>query len=65
MSKHKHYALSQMKDLRQQYVEMVELGKRNQRALISHKAKLREHRISEGLDEWEQIKRQTKQLRLW
>ncbi len=37
-SKNKHYALSQMKELRQQYVEMVELGKRNHKALMQHKA---------------------------
>jgi hypothetical protein len=63
-SKNKHYALSQMKELRQQYVEMVELGKRNHKALMQHKAQLREHRISESMDEWEQIKRESKQLRL-
>jgi hypothetical protein len=63
-SKNKHYALSQMKELRQQYVEMVELGKRNHKALMAHKAKLREQRALEGMDEWEQIKRESKQLRL-
>ncbi len=33
-SKNKHYALSQMKELRQQYVEMIELGKRNRRSSL-------------------------------
>lgn len=62
--KNKHYALAQMKELRQQYVEMVELGKRNHKALMAHKAKLREQRALEGMEEWESIKRQSKQLRL-
>jgi hypothetical protein len=31
---------------------------------MQHKAQLREHRISESMDEWEQIKRESKQLRL-
>ncbi len=63
-SKNKHYALSQMKELRQQYVEMVELGKRNHKALMAHKAKLREQKAKESINEWEQIKRESKQLRL-
>ena len=63
-SKNKHYALSQMKELRQQYVEMVELGKRNHKALMQHKAQLREQKAKESLNEWEQIKRESKQLRL-
>jgi hypothetical protein len=53
-----------MKELRQQYVEMVELGKRNHKALMQHKAQLREQRIIESMDEWEAIKRESKQLRL-
>ena len=63
-SKNKHYALSQMKELRQQYVEMVELGKRNHKALMQHKAQLREQQARDSMDEWEQIKRESKQLRL-
>ena len=63
-SKNMHYALSQMKELRQQYVEMVELGKRNHKALMQHKAQLREQKAKESLNEWEQIKRESKQLRL-
>ena len=63
-SKNKHYALSQMKELRQQYVEMVELGKRNHKALMQHKAQLREQKAKESINEWEQIKRESKQLRL-
>jgi hypothetical protein len=63
-SKNKHYALSQMKELRQQYVEMIELGKRNHKALMQHKAKLREQQVRESINEWEQIKRESKQLRL-
>jgi hypothetical protein len=63
-SKNKHYALSQMKELRQQYVEMVELGKRNHKALMQHKAQLREQKAKESINEWEAIKRESKQLRL-
>ena len=63
-SKNKHYALSQMKELRQQYVEMVELGKRNHKALMQHKAQLREQQARDSMDEWESIKRESKQLRL-
>ena len=63
-SKNKHYALSQMKELRQQYVEMVELGKRNHKALMQHKAQLREQKAKESMQDWEQIKRESKQLRL-
>jgi hypothetical protein len=63
-SKNKHYALSQMKELRQQYVEMIELGKRNHKALMQHKAQLREQKAKESINEWEQIKRESKQLRL-
>ena len=63
-SKNKHYALSQMRDLRQQYVEMVELGKRNHKALMQHKAQLREQQARDSMDEWESIKRESKQLRL-
>ena len=63
-SKNKHYALSQMKELRQQYVEMVELGKRNHKALMQHKAQLREQQAKESMQDWETIKRESKQLRL-
>ena len=63
-SKNKHYALSQMKELRQQYVEMIELGKRNHKALMQYKAQLREQKAKESINEWEQIKRESKQLRL-
>ena len=63
-SKNKHYALSQMKELRQQYVEMIELGKRNHKALMQHKAQLREQQARDSMDEWESIKREYKQLRL-
>ena len=63
-SKNKHYALSQMKELRQQYVEVIELGKRNHKALMQHKAQLREQQARDSMDEWEQIKRESKQLRL-
>ena len=63
-AKNKHYALSQMKELRQQYVEMVELGKRNHKALMQHKAQLREQQAKESMQDWETIKRESTQLRL-
>lgn len=63
-SKNKHYALSQMKELRKEFIHMKELGEKNHKALMQHKAQLREQRISEGMDEWEAIKRESKQLRL-
>ena len=63
-SKNKHYALSQMKELRQQYVEMIELGKRNHKALMQHKAQLRAQLAHESMQEWEDIKRGSTQLRL-
>jgi hypothetical protein len=43
---------------------MKELGEKNHKALMQHKAQLREQRILEGMDEWEAIKRESKQLRL-
>jgi len=63
-SKNKHYALSQMKELRKEFIYMKELGEKNHKALMQHKAQLREQRILEGMDEWEAIKRESKQLRL-
>jgi hypothetical protein len=63
-SKNKHYALSQMKELRKEFMYMKELGEKNHKALMAHKSKLREQRALEGMDEWEQIKHQSKQLRL-
>ena len=63
-SKNKHYALSQMKELRKEFIYMKELGEKNHKALMAHKAKLREQRALEGMDEWETIKQESKQLRL-
>lgn len=63
-SKNKHYALSQMKELRKEFIYMKELGEKNHKALMQHKAQLREQKAKESINEWEQIKRESKQLRL-
>ena len=63
-SKNKHYALSQMRELRAEFVAMRDKWEKDPRAVMQHKAQLREQRIIEGMDEWEAIKRESKQLRL-
>ena len=63
-SKNKHYALSQMHELRAEFVAMRDKWEKDPRAVMQHKAQLREQRIIEGMDEWEAIKRESKQLRL-
>ena len=63
-SKNKHYALSQMRELRAEFVAMRDKWEKDPRTVTQHKAQLREQRISEGMDEWEAIKRESKQLRL-
>ena len=63
-NKNKHYALSQLKELREQFVAMRDQWEKDPRAVMQHKAKLREQRALEAMDEWESIKRQSKQLRL-
>ena len=62
-NKNKHYALSQMKELRKQFVEMRDQWAKDPRAVIAHKAKLREQYNYEAQQEWDTIKRQSKQLR--
>ena len=63
-SKNKHYALSQLKELRQQFVQMRDEWEKDPRAVMQRKAQLRAQREHEALDEWESIKREAKQLRL-
>ena len=63
-SKNKHYALSQLKELREQFVSMRDQWEKDPRAVMAHKAKLREQQVRESINEWEQIKRESKQLRL-
>jgi hypothetical protein len=63
-SKNKHYALHEMRELRKEFVAMRDQWEKDPRAVMAHKAKLREQRALEGMDEWETIKRESKQLRL-
>jgi len=62
-SKNKHYALSQMKELRAEFVAMRDQWEKDPRAVIAHKAKLREQYNYEARQEWDTIKRESKQLR--
>jgi hypothetical protein len=63
-SKNKHYALSQMKELRKDFVEMRDKWEKDPRAVMQRKAQLRAQQVREALNEWETIKRESKQLRL-
>ena len=63
-SKNKHYALSQLKELREQFVSMRDQWEKDPRAVMQRKAQLREQQVREALSEWEIIKKETKQLRL-
>lgn len=63
-SKNKHYALSEMRELRKEFVAMRDKWEKDPRAVMQHKAKLREQKAREAINEWEQIKRESKQLRL-
>jgi hypothetical protein len=63
-SKNKHYALSQMRELRAEFVAMRDKWEKDPRAVMQHKAKLREQLARESMNEWDTIKRESKQLRL-
>ena len=63
-SKHRHYALAQMKELRKEFVAMRDQWEKDPKAVMKYKAKLREQKAKESINEWEQIKRESKQLRL-
>ena len=63
-SKNKHYALSQLKELREQFVSMRDQWEKDPRAVMQRKVQLREQQVRESINEWEQIKRESKQLRL-
>lgn len=63
-SKNKHYALSQMRELRKDFVAMRDQWEKDPRAVMQRKAQLRAQRVQESMDEWESIKRESKQLRL-
>ena len=63
-SKNKHYALSQMRELRAEFVAMRDKWEKDPRAVMQHKAKLREQQAQESMQDWEAIKRESTQLRL-
>jgi hypothetical protein len=63
-SKNKHYALSQMRELRKDFVAMRDQWEKDPRAVMQRKAQLRAQREHESMQEWESIKRESKQLRL-
>ena len=63
-NKNKHYALSEMRELRKQFVEMRDQWEKDPRAVMQRKAQLREQLARESINEWESIKRESKQLRL-
>lgn len=63
-NKNKHYALSQMKELRKDFIAMRDQWEKDPRAVMQRKAQLREQLARESMNEWESIKRESKQLRL-
>ena len=63
-SKNKHYALSQLKELRAEFVSMRDQWEKDPRAVMQRKAQLRAQLAEESMQEWEAIKRESKQLRL-
>lgn len=63
-SKNKHYALSEMRELRKEFVAMRDKWEKDPRAVMQYKSQLREQKAKESINEWEQIKRESKQLRL-
>ena len=63
-SKNKHYALSQMRELRKEFVAMRDQWEKDPRAVMQRKAQLRAQQARESIEEWNTIKRECKQLRL-
>ena len=63
-SKNKHYSLNQLRELRRDFVEMRDQWEKDPRAVMQRKAQLRAQREHESMQEWESIKRESKQLRL-
>ena len=63
-SKNKHYALHQMRELRADFVRMRDEWEKDPRAVMQRKAQLRAQLAEESMQEWETIKRESKQLRL-
>ena len=63
-NKNKHYALSQMRELKKEFIAMRDQWEKDPRAVMQRKAQLRAQREHESMQEWESIKRESKQLRL-
>jgi len=63
-SKNKHYALSEMRELRKEFVAMRDKWEKDPHAVMQYKAQLREQQARDSMQEWETIKRESKQLRL-
>jgi hypothetical protein len=63
-SKNKHYSLAQLKELRKDFVEMRDKWDKDPKAVMQRKAQLRAQLAHESMQEWESIKRESKQLRL-
>jgi hypothetical protein len=63
-NKNKHYALHQMRELRKDFVAMRDQWEKDPRAVMQRKAQLRAQLAEESMQEWETIKRESKQLRL-
>jgi len=63
-SKNKHYSLAQLKELRKDFVEMRDQWEKDPHAVMQRKAQLRAQLAQESMQEWESIKRESKQLRL-
>ena len=63
-SKNKHYALSEMRELRKEFVAMRDQWEKDPQAVMQRKAQLRAQLAHESMQEWEDIKRGSTQLRL-
>jgi hypothetical protein len=63
-SKNKHYALHEMRELRKEFVAMRDQWEKDPKAVMQRKAQLRAQLAHESMQEWETIKRESKQLRL-
>ena len=53
-----------MRELRKDFIEMRDKWEKDPQAVMQRKAQLRAQREHEALAEWDDIKRQSKQLRL-
>lgn len=63
-NKTKYAHLQILKELREVFAKQAEEYKRDPRAIEQRKAKLRKQQADESMQEWETIKRESKQLRL-